>query len=325
MGRIIIPTDNKYDAPWFLSSQVLEELHYVLIEIEKKLEVGCNNLLYLAIKEDQARYLKNLETYPEDVKENIKSKELPEDPYNLKNSYKYVRADKYVILSTKQGKKIEDKDLLSLIKDSQLSEFSPTRLSLGIVKGPCEFILEINGLFSNDGSLSTKLTGVEDDILSDIYYELSKWIEKHKPNFILNKWSKDLWVIVFPLFIGLLVYLSLSWVTDYNNELARQSLSLLNDGLSDKEVTKAIELLLKTEIGYIPETFYPDYYSVSTLINFFIFTFVLICILFIKPKTVIGLGKNKWKIKFYSSWTYIVLSFIPLSILLPIFRAKLFK
>ena len=76
MGRIIIPTDNKYDAPWFLSSQVLEELHYVLIEIEKKLEVGCNNLLYLAIKEDQARYLKNLETYPEDVKENIKSKEL---------------------------------------------------------------------------------------------------------------------------------------------------------------------------------------------------------------------------------------------------------
>lgn len=243
----------------------------------------------------------------------------------VKSSYPFNKYEKYVLVTTKQGRKIKDDDLLSLLKGSQINEFNPTELKVHIERGPFEFTIDVSSRY--DDALETRIKVDDDAIFSDISYEVSKWIDKHKPSIMLQKWSSWFPFAAFPIFLILLL-ITLSMLNNktaiYRTELSKESSVLLRDGLTEVEAVKALEIILQYESGYIPEKFDPDITINNNLSNIWLYTVVGLIILLIKPRTVIGIGNNKWKVNFYRKWAYFVLVFIPLSIAFPIIRSKLF-
>lgn len=314
MGQIIIPTDIKIKGPWLLDNKELEELHDCLSVIESKLEEAFKIIVN-----------RTAESKLEEFRRWDTEMDMEKAKQKVRNSYPFEKSEKYVLLLTKQGKKFKDDSLLSLLKDSKLNDFNPAELRMQIEKGPCEFSLEISTRY--DGALETRVKVLDDEILNDINYEINKWIDKHKPNIAMQKWSSWFPWAAFPV-IFLLLFMTPLLLKDktdlYKTQLSQESYMLLKDGLTEQETTKAIEIILQKESGYIPETFRPDIPINKTIGNIWLIVGIGLIILLIKPKTVIGIGKNKWKVGFYRKWTYFVLVFIPLSIAFPILRSKLF-
>jgi hypothetical protein len=312
MGQIIIPTDKKVKGPWFIDTKALEELNETLLIIENKLEEAYKIII------DKAA-----ESKLEEYQRWDKGMDIEKAKQKLRESSTFEKSDKYVLIITQQGKKIKEENLLSLLKGSQIHEFNPIELRIQIEKGPCEFTLEISTAY--DGELETRIKALDDIIFNDINYEINKWIDKHKPNLVMQKWSSWFPSLGILFFFVLIITMPLKNKADaYKNKLSEESSLLLKDGLTEEETTKAIEIILQIESGYVPEAFDSNVTVSNTWTNVWLFAFISLLVLLIKPKTVIGLGKNKWKVGFYRKWTYFVLVFIPLSILLPIIRGKLF-
>ncbi|WP_338648220.1 hypothetical protein V5J73_05710 [Flavobacterium sp. KS-LB2] len=314
MGQIIIPTDRKINGPWILDLKSLEELNEVLLTIEEKLEQASEVLL-----------TKTAESYLEEYKDRHENIDLESAKLKVKNiNYKFNSSEKFALIITKQGNKIKDDNLLSILKGNEINEYNPTELKIHIRKGPCEFTLEVTTNYQ--GELETRIKSVDDDIFNDINYEINKWIENHKPTLIMQKWSGWFPFAAFPIIMMLVFATPLFIKNDkdaYKTQLEQKANFLLKDGLTPVETTKAIEIILQHESDYVPETFKQDNKINEILGTVWIITILGLIILMIKPNTVIGLGKSRWKIKFYKRWIYFVLVFIPLSIILPILRSKL--
>ena len=314
MGQVIIPADRKTKGPWLLDNKGLVELHECLEIIEEKLEEAFNVALE-----------KTAELKLPDYKKWDKNIDIEKAKQKVKESYSFEKSDKYVLVTTQQGKKIIENNLSSLLKGSHIDELNPTGLRIHIEKGPCEFTLEVSTRY--DGELEIRIKSMDDSIFNDINYEINQWIDKHKPNLAVQKWSSWFPFAAFPMFTILLITTGLFLKDNadiYKTELAKESNLLLKDGLTEAETTKAIEIILQYESGYIPETFNPEITINKTVGNIWLYTGIPFIILLIKPRTVIGLGKNKWKVWFYRKWTYLVLVFIPLSIALPVILSIIF-
>lgn len=315
MGQIILPTERKIQGPWLLDNKNLNELHQTLLFIDEKLTESFNILLK---KEAESTQLEEYEKWKREI--TIEEAKQKVEKYSSFNS-----SDKYALVTTKQGKKIKNEDLLGLLKDSQIDEFNPSELNVYIKKGPCEFTFEVSDKY--DGELEIRIKSVGDSILSDINYELNKWINNHKLGILAQKWSFWFPLAAFPLLF--LVLLTTVWflkdtASMYKTELEKESILILKDGLTDAETTKALEIILQYESGYIPESFNPDTTMNDTVLCIWLVTAIILIILSIAPKTVIGLGKNKWKVAFYRIWMWIVSVFIPSSIVLPLILDKVF-
>lgn len=312
MGQLIIPTDSKIKGPWLLDKKSLEELHESLILIEKRLDEAY----HVALDRTAQANLEEYRRWDKEV-------DIEKAKEKVSNSYKFNSSETYALILTKQGKKIKDESLLSLIKDSQINDYNPNELRIHIAKGPCEFTLEVSTKY--DGELDIRVKSVDDDTFNDINYEIHKWIDNHKPSLIVQKWSSWFPWAVFPILMALFLIttqLVKSKSEIYKSQLSQESSALLKDGLTQTEVNKAIEILLQKESDYVPDSFKPNMAINESIRNIWIFFIVAIIILLIRPKTVIGLGKNNWVVKFYKSWIYFVIVFIPISIAVPIVRSR---
>lgn len=312
MGQLIIPTDITIKGPWLLDKKSLEELHEGLTIIEQRLEEAFQIAL------DKSAHA-NLEEYRKWDKEIdiAKAKE------KLLDSYRFSTSEKYILVQTTQGKKIKNESLLSLIKDSQIADYNPNALRIHIAKGPCEFTLEVSTKY--DGDLDIRVNSVDDETFNDISYQIHKWIDNHKPSLVVQKWSSWFPMAFYPiLFILLLITSELvkSKKEIYKSQLSQESSALLKDSLTEEEINKAVEIILKKESDYVPENFKPDIAVNQSLKNIWIWSLIAVAILIIRPKTVIGLGKNQWRVKFYKNWIYFVLVFIPISFAFPIIRSR---
>lgn len=314
MGKLIIPNEITIQGPWILQESELDELGNVIEVIDSKLE----DALYLVIENEAKENFDEFKKYDEEISlDTAKQKIVDSYPFNKKESK--------AVLISKNRKKIIDDSLISLLKDKNLNEFCPSELSIEIEKGPIEFTLDLSSKY--DGELHTRLKVDDDNIAGDINYELNQWIRKNRPNLVLQKWSS--W-FPFALFmaLGCLMIFSAAFIeTDkdaYKNELRNQAEQILIDGLSKEETQNAVEIILKLETGFVPQNYTAKSTKKSMLFNIWIVFLLIAIILLIKPKTIIGLGKNKWKASFFKKWIYFVFAFIPFSILVPILRGKLF-
>lgn len=313
MGQLIIPTNRTINGPWFIDSNSLELLNETIEKIESKLDEAYNSLADRTAEAKISEY-KTWDKYIDLEKAKIK----------VRDSYPFNDNEKYVLITSAQGDKIKDNSLIQLLKDRKLDQFEPIELDIQIKKGPCEIILEIG---ASCGELRVRTKVHDDNIFSDINYELNKWIEKNKPDIVLEKWSSWFPWVGFPImFLLTLMTLFLSKSTSdiYKTKLKQESQELLKNGIEEKEVSKAVQILLENESNYVPENFSPSTQTNKTVFTVWSAALVILIILFVRPRTVIGLGKNKWKVIFYRRWTYFVLVFIPLSILFPIIRSKIF-
>jgi len=314
MGQLIIPNEIKIHGPWILEESELDELGNVIEIIESKMQEALDFAVEKGVKER----FDELKSYDKDISiDKVKQKIIERYPFNENESK--------AVLISKDKKKIVDDSLIALLKDKNLSEFRPSELFVKITKGPIEFQLEITSKY--DGELETRLKINEDNLASDINYELNKWIRKHRPNLALQKWSSWFPFVLIPI-LSLLILISMFFIqldTDaYKTELHNQANQILIDGFSNDETKKAVEIILKLETGFLPQDYKAKPEKNSMIVNIWIFILLVTVILLIKPKTIIGLGKNKWKVWFFKKWIYCVFIFIPCSILIPILRSKLF-
>jgi hypothetical protein len=314
MGQLIIPTERKVEGPWLIDTASIESLDHTLTLIDQKLEDAFIKLVERTAEERLSEF-----------QERDKDMDIEKAKEKIKNSHAFEGRKKLAIVSGKAGDKIKDDTLLLLLKDRKIENFEPIELYVLIVKGPCEFTLEISAKYF--GELETRTKVSDDTIFSDINYELSKWIEKHKPSIAMQKWSNWFpWASVpgVCILIMMLSFLSKNRTDMYKSILKQQSHEILKDSLSNEELRRAIQILLEDSSGYVPEKFNPNLSPNTTLVTIWFILLIALIVLNIKPRTVIGMGKNKWKVAFYKKWAYFVLVFLPLSIIFPILRNRVF-
>lgn len=314
MAQLIIPNEIAIQGPWILQESELDELGNVIEKIDLKLE----DAFHLVIENEAKKNFDEFKKYDEEIT-------LDSAKQKIAKSYPFYNKASSATLFSKNRKKLVDDSLISLLKDKNLNEFYPSELLVNIQKGPIEFTLDLSS--EHDGELHTRLKIDDDNIAGDINYELNQWIRKNRPNLVLQKWSSWFPFALFMVFALLLIFSSAFIEKDkdaYKNELRNQAEQILIDGLSKEETQNAVEIMLKLETGFVPQNYTAKSTKNSMLFNIWIVFLIIAIILLIKPKTIIGLGKNKWKASFFKKWIYFVFVFIPLSILVPILRGKLF-
>ena len=320
MGKLITPSRYEIKGPWLLQDKELEELNEILVKIERKIYNAYEELVNQ--KASEVKF--------ESEKENNKL-DLNEIKEGVKRGYPFNKTSKSVVLVSKDGKMIKDESLLSLLKDKHLNDFLPSKLQIEIIHGPFEFFLDISSQY--DGALEVNLKMdneniANENIANDINYELKKWIKKYKPNLVEQIWSswETFYILIFS-FVILLIILTSVIKSDrelYKQKLLKKSEVLLNNGISDTEINEALQIILEIESGYVPKSFKPEKKVNKTVVKILLIYFFILIILSIRPKTTIGLGKKEWIAKFYKVWIYIVLIFIPISIIIPILINRIF-
>lgn len=301
MGQVFTPTDIKIEGPWLLDINKLEELSQIINLIEKKLQEDLD----IQVDYEAALEYNNLKEQKNDLNYYREK---------IKKLYPYKHEQNRVILETKEGKRIEDNSLLSLLKDSKVNDYTPNKLEVFIEKGNCRFSLSLTTTF--DGELETRTRVSEESIRSDINYELNKWFEGYRPKRIDNMWFKLSTIYIAPVVLGFVIGVTETLNNDpregYKKVLRSEVESLLKDGLNESEIKRSLEIILQVETGYVPtNTNYPSY-------SFFMYAcvigFVLSIILFLSPKTVIGVGKSRNKVKLYRIIKRILYVIIPTTI-----------
>lgn len=314
MGQIILPLERKINGPWILDLTALEELSEILEKIEEKIELAFETLLTIGAEQKLLEYSNS---------HNVQDLEEAKILFK-KLTYNFGNSETFAEISTQQGSIIKEKNLISLLKGAEIKEYNPCALIVNIRKGPCQFTLEVTTKYR--GELETRIKAVDEDLFNDINYELNKWIENHKPSFVKQKWFS--WFpfaslpIIMILCFGTPLFIK-SDVDAYKSQLEQKTNMILKDGLSSVETTEAMEIILQYQTGYVPEKFKQVNKIDSVIVIVWILTLVGLVILMIKPTTVIGLGKSTKKVKFYKWWTYTVLVYIPLAIIIPFILSKL--
>ena len=314
MGQLIIPNEIKIKGPWILVEAQLEELDEVLNAIEEKIDQSYE----IELEKEVEKELPRLRQWEENLTKD-------EAELEVKNSYPFSNNEKFAVLLSKDGKKLKDATIIGLLKDKNINDFAPTELQIEIKKGNINFKLEINSTYN--GELQTRISISDDSFANDINYLLNKWIRKHQPNRVVQTWNSTIHFFIFPMFILLFFITSQLLETDndnYKEELKKEGNELLTNGISITEENRAIELILKLETDYVPLNYENESNLNSNIFKVWIYGSICLILIGIRPRTTIGIGRKKRLAWFYKKWIYVVTVFIPLTIILPIIKSKLF-
>ena len=306
MGKILYPDEKEFRGPWLLSRGDLEKLGEIISEIDALLEQSWENKINREVLEEK----------PE-----INSEELENEV--AKRKKRIFESDHRVDcqLISKDGTKLSDRTINGLLRDGGLSKMAPQEISITISHGSSlsnKFDLRLTRRF--DGDLKYELKCYDPSIKEDIQYKIDSWIEDNQPKRILRLWTKygDLlsYILFFPLIILLSFTLSSSYTT-YSDVMKKESYKIINQGLDSTNIYKAIDLLLKSESGYVPDDFVKEekprdpMYLRLLLIGVFIFTIGII-----RPKSTVGIGQMKAKYKSQLFWIKVVTITLPTALIL---------
>lgn len=305
MGILHQPREKEISGPWLLGLKELEELDTIIHFIDNKLSISHNLELRAEAEKDL-----------QDGRFDSINKALEA---NSKFSFGRQKVKKITVIS-KDEIKITDESLKNILIDSQIKNFSPKELNITIEYGfENTFTLNIRKRF--DGDLTYKIKCFDNSIENEINYEIENWVDNNEPNKAAKVWSK----YSFPMILisGYIMFTALgkiyssnrpSTLTYYQTEIA----DLLKVGIDSSNQYGAIELLLKLNTNYLPLEVQPIEEISYTSIKVSVFSLLLMIVLLIKPRTTIGLGRHKNKVKLYKNYIKFVLISVPAIFFLPI-------
>jgi len=324
MGQIILANRKSIKGPWLLDNKSLSELAITLGKINDILE-----------QENEKAILFEAEQRREQNKDKFISVE--QSITYVRTNFSQFQTKRYnVVLFSDNNKRLEDKELLELLKDPKLDDINPNRLNIEIDRGLSHFSLDINTkLF---GELEVYIYTKDDIVTNEIRYELNQWIEIYSPKKVVQIWTNVVrplapYILFFFIWIfgSMLGTMTTTPKSNYDEVLKVEAAQLIKKGITSENSNKAIELLLKIQSGYTPIDYKPipitaDVACKNLLIDqHLLWVFIGLIILSISPKTTIGIGKRKNKYNFYKAWIYIVLFSIPNLIILPMVKKYIFK
>jgi len=301
MGQIIHPQKKELKGPWLLNQDDFESLNSVIDKIDVLLEKS---------------WLDNIKFDLQKKYKQIREEELDKRFEETKNERLFDKHEIECLIVSKDETKLSDKSILGLLKDQSLSSLKPKSFNVKIRHGgnyENSFELKISNFYK--GELSYEINCYDSNIKDEIQYEIDKWIEKHKPNSVLQVWSNYGSSITFILlvpFILLGIHAFSTSYTTYQETLRLEMFELVKQGINEANRDLAIELLIKSKSGYLPDDFVPIEKSKSPIwIRLFAVAAFIYIASFFRPKTLIGLGKMKKTLFFYKFWIKLVLVTLP--------------
>ena len=288
MGKLFIPAEQEIEGPWLLSQMDFENLDKILDTIFRKLKTAVDN---------------EMSIHPE--------------------VYKYNKPElkKNIILTSRNKTKLLDDTLLGILKDQKLNNLQPDELFIVVGKRYSGFAFLLSITPENNGTLDYSVECINEEIKDEIKYEIDRWIEDLKPNKLSHFWSYTLPYFLILLgiiwFITLFNFLFYTPNDNFKNDLRLQADSLLSNGIDINNQNEAVEIILKLQTEYTPKNINDKKTLQPKVLKLLIISIFCFTVLIITPKTTIGLGKYKQKLKFYKFWNKFVLISIPSVIILP--------
>lgn len=230
---------------------------------------------------------------------------------------------KSIVLKSKNRTQLSDETVLGILINENVDDFEPSVLKIEIGDLYSRFYFSLLIMANNiDGDIDYSVVCENEAVKREIVYEIDKWVEGIAPNKIVQFWSNTLPIILYTIGVLWIILLSISLfktpTEKYNEELNEKAKALIENGINESNKLEALEIVLKHQTNYIQD-FKGNTWSVRpNIMKALIVSIALFIILNICPKTTIGVGKHKKKLRFYLSWNKLVMVTIPLSIFLPI-------
>lgn len=306
MGHLQYPQKREIKGPWLICQEDLEKLDVVLLNIDALIKKSWESQIQIEV------YSENSNATKEELENLINERK--------DRSYGNVHEKKCEFI-TKDEHKLLDVGIMGLLRDNTLKTLSPREFHANIVHGAYyqnKFDLRISDLYRGD--LRYEIECFDSSIRDEVQYEIDKWIDKLKPNRVLQFWSNysDLfvWFLLFPLiFLG--VFGVSTSFSSYSDVLKTEASEIINHGIDSTNRDAAIVLLLKSESGYIPKDFIRIKKPMNPVfLKLLILGIVIYIFSFFPPKTTIGVGKMKQRLVFYKFWIKLVTVTLPTILIL---------
>lgn len=326
MSTIIQKTSLEECGPWLLDGSSLEALDAILDEEWDRL----NNNMSEQIEEEVSEKLRNefqkpysefFNKKPSDEKLELLKNEKREA---LRTSYKY-RTEREIIIFLKNGSKIITKSFKDSMRNLDLVKEVPNQFEITFNCGEIKCKIEFNDFRK---SLEVKVYPENLQESNELFVVLSRWVATNRPKKWQQMWLKinEFKVSYWALFFLSLIMLNNIWLDQYKYIYKEEAKQLLKDGISQSELSKAVEILLALQVNNTDSMQRPNmpswfiYYLISGLI-FCIF-------LSISPKNILGIGKGQEVINHWRIWMqfifFIVPGFIFINIVWPIIYSWFF-
>lgn len=303
MASLSFPQSKSISGPWLLGHQAFEDLDKVVEFANKKLHIAWELKIENSVRE---------KTEGESLQDDGIIKLIEKEKANHWNSKHNITCE----LISKEDVRLVDISILGLLRDNNLKDFSSETFKTEVAHGGYgENSLELKLRSSYYGDLDYTIICSDQQISSEIQYELEKWIDKYKPLRVVSIWAKYTngcaWILFIPFLFALLL-ISDKEYTSYDEILKKEAISLISTGIDSTNANEAIGLLLQSQFEHIPNNFVkaekkktPIYYRLSFLSLF------LLIVLMISPSTTIGLGKKKIRYLLFSKWATFVTITLP--------------
>lgn len=297
MGKLFNPSKRTFIGPWFLDKNALEELDEIVEFANIELEKSRNEII-------ESIALKDFED---------KKRESIEEARKYASKYSFDSIRKDIIIISKDESKLKDNTVKELLVDPKLKNFSPKELSIDIEYGRANKF-SFNAKQRYDGELEYEVKSTKSEVEDEINYKLENWVDKYKPLTIQSIWLK----FAFPLamFSGIICFLFLintfSIYQPSSKEIYKDRIdTIIKNGVNQNNQTEAIDLLLKINSGYVPADIQEEIKINETAKKGAIIALAFCLIGIFKPKTIIGVGKDKSKLKLYKRYMKFILFVIP--------------
>ena len=296
MSVFVYSTEKSFDGPWLVGRGALDEL-------DEALERICVRYQIEADKHIETQVDKYLEDYPQEMQDEIR--ESTRERVSLR-----LKLQRNVKLTLSNSKYIQGRTINELLANPELQEEAPTGVVVDISASNLNARVQLGGYYKS-ASLNISTSPETDSTSREAFSELQQWAKNNQSPFWQRLWNK---VAPFYWFIWLFIVLISIVVLPTPSDNVEKYLKpvaneLLSGGISEAELPKAVELLLQYQSKHIPQGERP---SLPRWFGIIFFVGLAVNIMFsIRPKIVIGIGRNENKLLFWRQWTKFVGVTIP--------------
>lgn len=291
-----------YGGPWLITKEQLIELDSIINETWDTYQLLLNTEVNGDKDLTEEQREKNIKDY------------LSKAVYGRFNTYN-------ITITLKNQKVKKYNKLIDALKDLDLNQEEVICLKITLSSLNNNLFFEISRE-NSDQNLRANVNSDSIKIKEDICFKLDNWINKVKPKKYIELWCKFKglhWVFIYGI---IYIYITI-WTSShsYKSIIKEEAYKLLNSGINENNVEKAVELLLKLNSNWMPLDYNINYTS------FFIYLLIIIFLgisISFAPKTTFDIGLGKRKINIWKTWINFATIFLPFTILIPIFINILF-
>ena len=252
---------------------------------------------------------------------------------------KYAGSEKFTKATFSDGN-IYNADSIDAVKSyiAKTPSLKPRELMIKTTQGSIEneFSLILNSnAGEGDSELEYRIKCIDDEIQGEIKVLIDKWVRENRPNKFLQLWINKIvvfvWLFGFLAVIvsGLSINETVSYDDNFKGELKKSAYNLIERGISNENLDSAINLILQIQSEYVPKEIKKETVTVQNFValKVFIVSLIILIISLIRPKTVIGLGRQSTVLIIYKFWgktIKYVLTAIFIAVIYDVIKAFLF-